>query len=301
MKFKVAAIQMTVVPENKEENIKKALALYDEAVGEGAKVVCFPEYFLTCPPHMEMGKERVRELAEPIPGPSIEKFREKARSTKTYCVAGSIIELASDGRLFNTSTLIGPSGEIIGKFSKVHPENAPAKHEPGCGIEPGSEYPVFETELGRFAIMIDMDGTCPEVGRIYGLKGADIIFWPINWSAKFIPGIETYSKCASLSSHAYVVFANPIGWRKKAPLHSWAFVGGTGVDLMYGGGTGVALGVYLIARVPNFSEGVALATVDIAKVAEARKNDSTIYPYWRRPETYSILVDPASSRPYGTN
>lgn len=31
MKFKVAAIQMTVVPENKEENIKKALALYDEA------------------------------------------------------------------------------------------------------------------------------------------------------------------------------------------------------------------------------------------------------------------------------
>lgn len=301
MKFKVASIQMTVEPEKKEVNLEKALSLYDEAVSEGAKVVCFPEYFLNFPPRKDMTKERFRELAEPIPGPSIDKISQKAKETQTYCVAGSIVEMGQDGKLYNTATLIGPKGEIIGKYSKVHPENAPAKYGPGLGITPGpGDYPIFETELGKFAMMIDMDGTCPEVARIYGLKGADVIFWPIAWSAKFIHGIEIYARSNSMNSHAYVVYANPIGWRKQVPLHSWAFAGQSGVDLMYGGGSGTAFGVNLIATVPIFSEGFSLAVIDTDKVAISRKNDYEIYPYWRRPETYSKLVEPSTNRPLVT-
>lgn len=301
MKFKVASVQMTVVPEEKEVNIKKALQLYDEAVKEGAKVICYPEYFLTCPPHSEMTKEYVRELAETIPGPSIDRFREKAKATGTYCVAGSIIEKAPDGKLYNTSTLIGPKGEIVGKFSKVHPENAPAKHEPGVGISPGKDLPVFETELGKFAIMIDMDVSCPEMARIYGLKGADVIFAPIDWSAKFITAIEIFSRASAMYSLAYVAFCNPIGWRPSIPVHGWAFAGGSHVDLPYGGGTGVAFGTNIIARVNNFAEGVAVVTVDTDKVKAARENDASIYPFWRRPDLYGTLVDPKSNQPNGTN
>ena len=182
MKFKAASIQMTIVPEDKETDIKTALRLYDEAVEKGAKVVCFPEYFLTFPPHSEQGKEKVQSMSDTIPGPSIDKFREKARMTKTYCVAGSIIEKEEDDKLYNTSALIGPDGEIIGKYSKTHPENAPAKFGPDSGILPGKgDFPIFETELGRFAIMIDMDATCPEVARTYGIdthacKGVGIYF-----------------------------------------------------------------------------------------------------------------------------
>jgi beta-ureidopropionase len=301
MRFKVASIQMTVVPEEKEVNIKTALGLYDKAVEDGAKVVCFPEYFLTFPPHSDQGKDKVRSMSEIIPGPSIDQFREKARMTKTYCVAGSIIEKAEDDKLYNTSTLIGPDGEIIGKYSKTHPEDAPAKFGPSSGIQPGKgDFPVFETDLGRFSIMLDMDATCPEVARIYGLKGADVIFSPICWSAKFITGIEIYSRVNAMCSHAYVVFANPIGWRKQIPLHSWAFVGQTHVDLSYGGGTGVSYGPYIISRVPNFSEDFVLATVDTDNVKKARENDATIYPYWRRPETYGTLTDPKTNKPYGT-
>lgn len=301
MKYRVASIQMTIVPENKEANIQKAMELYDRAIEEGAKVVCFPEYFLTFPPHGEMTNEYVRSLAESIPGPSINRLREKAKATGTHCVAGSIIEKAPDGKLFNTSTLIGSKGEIIGKFSKVHPENAPAKHEPGRGIYPGKELPVFETELGKFAIMIDMDLSCPEMARIYGLKGADIIFAPVCWSAKFIPAIEVYSRASSMYSLAYVVFANPIGWRKQIPLHAWAFAGAEHVDLPYGGCTGVAFGVNIISRVNNFAEGVAAVTVDTDKVKTARENDASIYPFWRRPDLYSTLVDPKTNQPAGTS
>ncbi|MDD2212802.1 MAG: carbon-nitrogen hydrolase family protein, partial [Clostridia bacterium] len=303
MKYRVAAVQMNVVPVDKEANIKKALEFYDQAVQEGAKVVCFPEYFLTFPPHAAMTPEYVRDLAEPIPGPSIDRFREKAKATKTYCVAGSIIELCEDGKLRNTSTLIGPDGEVIGKYSKAHPENAPAKYGPASGIYPGKELPIFETELGRFAIMLDMDASCPEIARTYGLKGADIIFSPISWSAKFINVIETFSRANSMYSLAYVVFANPVGWRKGIPLHGWAFAAGETptVDLMYGGGSGVASGVNLISRVNNFAEGIAVVTVDTETPKKNRENDATIYPFWRRPDLYGTLCDSTTNRPYGTN
>ena len=221
MEYRVAAIQMTMVAEDKKTNIKKALEMYDKAVKDGAKVVCFPEYFLTAPPQAKMTNEYVREMAETIPGPSIDVFRKKAKETKTYCVAGTIIELCADGKLRNTSALIGPDGEIIGKYSKTHPENAPAKHEPNRGITPGSDLPIFETELGKFAIMIDMDLSDPEVPRIYGLKGADIIFTPICWSAKFVMPIDLLARAAAAYSHAYVVYSNPVGWRKGVPTHAW--------------------------------------------------------------------------------
>jgi len=296
MKYRIAAVQMDVVPEDKEVNIKEALRRYDEAVAEGAKVICFPEYFLTFPPHQKM-KDKIKDMAETIPGPSIDRFREKAKATKTYCVAGTIIEVREDGKYYNTSTLIGPDGEIIGKYSKVHPENAPAKHEPGCGINPGTEYPVFDTELGRFGIMIDMDLNNPEVPRIYGLKGVDVIFTPICWSGKFVFGIKTLAEASSGYSHAYMVFANPVGWRKGIPLHSWAFVDQSEVDLVYGGGTGIAFDETM-AWVPSFSSGIAVATIDTDNVKKARDNDTTIYPYWRQPQTYGLLVDPKSNQPY---
>jgi predicted amidohydrolase len=297
MKYKVAAIQMNITPGDKEGNEQRAMELLDEAASDGVKAVCFPEYFLTGPPHQEQSIEEIRAFAEPIPGPTVNKVAEKAGKHSLYIVAGSIIEL-KDEKLFNTSVLIDPKGEIVGRFQKAHPENAPAKHEPGCGILPGTdEYPVFDTEMGKIGIMIDMDGTCLEVPRILGLKGAQIIFWPINWSAKFVKGIDVLAKAASMYSHAYVVCANPVGWRQKVPLHTWAFMGATHVDLMYGGGSGIVFGVKYLAGVSDFSEGIAIASIDPENSIQVRRNDAEIYPHWRRPETYKALVDPKYSSP----
>lgn len=297
MKYKIAAIQMSVIPGEKEENEKKAMQFLDEAASAGVKAACLPEYFLQGPPHKDQTMEEVRAFAEAIPGPTISRFCEKAAKLGMFVVVGSIIELKDD-QLYNTSVLIDSHGEIVGSYQKAHPEDAPAKHEPGRGILPGTdEYPVFDTEIGKIGIMIDMDGTAPEVPRILGLKGAQVIFWPINWSAKFVKAINVLAMAASMYSFAYVVCANPIGWRKKIPLHDWAFMGASHVDLMYGGGTGIYLDANFLGSVADFSEGIAIASVDMEKCIQARKNDEEIYPYWRRPETYKALVDPKYTTP----
>lgn len=307
MKYKVAAIQMTIVQEDKETNIKKALEMYDEAVANGAKVIVFPEYFLTFPVHVGQTQEFVNDvLAETIPGPMTDKIAAKCVETNTYCVAGSMVEKCADGKLRNTCAIIGPDGKIIGKYSKVHPENAPAKHEPGRQIWPGMELPIFDTPLGKWAVMIDMDLSCPEMARSYGVRGADVIFAPVCWSAKFNPVIETFTKASALYSLAYVVSANPVGWRRQIPVHAWAFAAksqneANHTDLPYGGASCIALGVNVIGRGVNFVESIAYATIDSEGPQKSRDNDASIYPFWRRPDLYGALVDPKTNQPYGTH
>lgn len=307
MKYKVACIQMTVVQEDKERNLKHAMEMYDEAVEAGAKVIVFPEYFLTFPPHMGQTQEFKEEvLAETIPGPATDVIAKKCMETDTYCVAGSMIEKCEDGKLRNTCAIIGPDGKIIGKYSKTHPENAPAKFEPGSKIWPGMELPIFDTPLGKWAVAIDMDASIPELARSYGVRGADVIFMPICWSAKFVPVIETFTKASALYSLAYVCSANPVGWRRHIPVHAWAFAANSQeeanhTDLPYGGGSCIACGNNLIGKAVNFVESIAYALIDSEGPANSRANDASIYPFWRRPDLYGALVDPSTNQPYGTN
>ena len=52
--------------------------------------------------------------------------------------------------VYNVAVLIGPSGEIIGKYRKV----CLPRTEVEMGITPGTEFPVFETRFGKVGMMI---------------------------------------------------------------------------------------------------------------------------------------------------
>ncbi len=111
--------------------------------------------------------------AETIPGPSTEYFGELAKKLGLYIVAGLIER--EQHQLFNVAVLIGPDGGIAGKYRKVCLPDG----EFDKGMSPGSDYPVFETRLGRVGMMICYDGFFPEVARGLSARGAEIIAWPV--------------------------------------------------------------------------------------------------------------------------
>ncbi|MCL4177428.1 MAG: carbon-nitrogen hydrolase family protein [Verrucomicrobia bacterium] len=113
------------------------------------------------------------ECAESIPGPSTEYFGGLAKRHELYLVAGLVER--DRHQLFNVAVLIGPDGEVIGKYRKVCLPDG----EFDAGLSPGSEYPVFETRLGRIGMMICYDGFFPEVARELSNRGAEIIAWPV--------------------------------------------------------------------------------------------------------------------------
>jgi len=47
-----------------------------------------------------------------------------------------------------------------------------------CGLTPGDEHPVFDTDIGKIGIIICYDSWYPETSRILALKGAELILFP---------------------------------------------------------------------------------------------------------------------------
>jgi len=279
---KVVAIQMEVTSD-KQVNLEKAKTLLKKAANAGAQIAVLPEYFLVDCPEAGMTKEFIEKIAEPIPGPATDYMATVAKETGMYICAGSFVAKGEDGKLRNTSTFISPKGDIVGTFSKVHPEDAAPKYEVSLGIEPGDEFPVFETEFGKVGILIDMDATVPEASRILYIKEAEIILLPMNWSARWLKVIEILPEAHASMNKLYFVVANRVGIR-SCPHGTFVYNGGSKICNPEG---------FVCGRGDDFFEGYAIAEVHKELINAWR---GTIiprdYPYRRRPEVYGAIVQP---------
>ena len=150
------------------DSCRQFAPLLAEAALQKANLVVLPET-LTCTGN---GLSYLA-AAEPIPGPSTEYFSQLARTNDLHIVAGLV---ERDGHLiYNTSVLVGPDGKLIGKYRKVTLPRA----EIEAGVTPGTDYPVFDTKLGKVAMMICYDGFFPEPARQLSARGAEIIAFPV--------------------------------------------------------------------------------------------------------------------------
>jgi predicted amidohydrolase len=166
-KVKVGTVYLRPRNSTPEKNLKLWCEQIDAAGKLGLDIVCLGEAILS------VGTSAtIEDRAQPIPGPVSEVLAEAAKRNKIWVVAG-LTEL--DGEIvYNTAVLLNRSGEIVGKYRKVHLPREEWKQ----GIRPGQEYPVFETEFGKVAIQICYDWFFPEAAEIFALHGAEIIFAP---------------------------------------------------------------------------------------------------------------------------
>jgi predicted amidohydrolase len=111
--------------------------------------------------------------AEPLPGPAERTFQDMAARHKLWLVSGSLIEIA-DGKLYNTASVIDPSGKVIGRYRKMFPF---LPYE--TGIECGDSFFVFDVpDVGRFGVSICYDMWFPETSRQLAAMGAEVILHP---------------------------------------------------------------------------------------------------------------------------
>lgn len=139
------------------------------------------------------GIPRRASAAEPVPGPTTQRLGEMARKYGLYIVAG--MPEREGHLLYNTAALIGPDGNLVGKYRKMVVTSGEARG----GTTPGSGYPVFETRLGKIGIMICYDLFFPEVSRELANRGAEIIAVPIYG------GDDTLAKVRALDNRVFLV------------------------------------------------------------------------------------------------
>jgi len=281
MKYKVAAIQIET-GSCKEENVKKALHQLDLAAQERVKLACLHEYFNAECPESGRSVEEIKGMAETISGSTIDSLAKKAKEHQIYIVAGSILEIDQD-KLYNTSVFINPTGQIVGTYRKTHPENATAKNEVSKGITPGEEYPVFDTDIGKIGIMIDVDGSIPGVVEVLTMKEVEVICWPMNWSARWVNSVEYLPSTWGMVGRCHIILANRVGRRSEGSQFS---------HLSYHGSSRITDPEgNVIAKARNFFEGMAVATID-TDFTKLWRNEiiPSDYPLRRRPETYEFIA-----------
>ena len=185
---KVAAIQLKPDLSSSEGTINRALRFIEEAANLGAEVVCFPEHWLA------NSIVTIDKL--------IAKLSHSAQEYDMYIISGANYE-KMDGKIFVSSQVIDPSGEIIAKQKKVHLFKEERKI-----ASPGRHYCVFKIKDFRAGIIICYDAVFPEVARILALKGADILFIPSRIRKEGIEPWHLYLKARSLENRVAVVGVN---------------------------------------------------------------------------------------------
>lgn len=290
-KIKIGAVQIEC-KRDKEDNLKRALSIVQLAGEKGIQALTLPDYWYTGLPQKGMNTNDLRALATTFPGSVTDGFSSLAKKYGMHIFLGTLLEV-DRGDVYCASPLIGPNGSIIGKVRKFHPENASVKAEIDCGVTPANDdYQVFQTEIGNLSAMLDMDAVAIEVPRILGLKNADVIFWPVSWMDILQGAIHLYGQIAAVSSACIVVIANLAG-----PVDTCMG------PLMCEGGSGVMainlhdfsslkqFSVDYIVRAHNYQEDLVYATVDLEWVKQRQQYISDTYPFWRRPETYKLILD----------
>ncbi|UWG98417.1 amidohydrolase [Dehalobacter sp. DCM] len=149
-----------------QANLAKIICLAEEAAGNGVDILCFPEMSL----HGYSTREAVK-LAEPISGDNVRKISECAVRLGMTLLVGMAEETGS-GKPYLTHIVAFASGEI-GAYRKTHLGRSESNY-----FTPGQEFPVFQSHGTNFGIGICWDWHFPEVGTIYSLKGAEVLFAP---------------------------------------------------------------------------------------------------------------------------
>ena len=272
MKYKIAVSQFKAL-KNRDENIKKAEIFIKEAKSKNADLIVFPEMSFDIFFPKFRADRKYFDIAEPIPGPMVENFKEIAGNIG-ISVVFNMFEEVKHGEYYDCSPVIDKKGEYLGKSRMMHIAELPNYNEKYYYWEGDSDYPVFDMGGFRIGIAICYDRHFPEHMRILTLKGADLILVPTATSLTELKNIwETEMQAASVGNQVYIAVSNRVGREEDLRFFGKSFVTNPFGDV--------------IAMASEDKEEVLIFDLDIDLIKEARQ----ILPFLRdrRPETYQYL------------
>jgi predicted amidohydrolase len=168
MKFKIAVVQFEINQFSPEKNLKKAEEFIKKASSSKARIIVFPEAFIT-------GSSKETKESINSEDKYIKHFQHLAKKYKIDIVPGSIIGQDKSG-LHNMTYYIDSNGKIKSKYKKVnlwHPEKK--------RFIPGHKVSVVNTKFGKIGLIICWDLAFPEIFRKMEKKGVNIVICPSFW------------------------------------------------------------------------------------------------------------------------
>jgi predicted amidohydrolase len=170
--LRLAMAQMRVDPGQPEANLRNAVERIEQAAMARCDLVVLPECL-----DLGWGATQARHMAQPIPGPHVQRLADAAREHGIFVAAGLVERQGA--QLFNAAVLLDDSGQQCLLHRKIHELGVV-----GGLYALGDRLGVAHTRLGVIGLAICAD-LAPEslaVGHVLARMGAQIIVAPSAWA-----------------------------------------------------------------------------------------------------------------------
>lgn len=259
--------------------------LVAEAAARGAALVCLPE--LTLSPYFPITTDPAGfDWAEPTFGGDTDRAMAELARQHNISLISSIVERSTDEytgqqRFYDTAVLHQRDGKIAGITRKIHIPSGAGYHE-DYFFERGDSYPIHTVDGLAVAAPTCYDQWFPELARIYGLSGAEFVFYPTAIGAEpTAPLIDTQDawqtvmRAHAIANGLFVAAANRVGVEQGQQFYGGSFI----CDPMG----------RLLAEAGRDSTEVITATLDPEVFTQWRQ----LFPLLRQrvPSAYARLVE----------
>lgn len=251
MMLTIGLAQLRVTSFDKQLNLNRALATIDTCKEKGIDYVLFPELFLTG----YFIQSQIEELAESVNGESIHRIQQKVKEAGVGVIIG--FAEADQNRFYNSAVFIERDGSIKGVYRKVHLFDQEQEF-----FIPGEEFPVFETALGKMAVMMTFDVEYPEMARIYAVNGAELILVLNAHHVPYEPHQELFLRTRALENQLFVAATNTVGLQEST--------------LFFGESAVISPEGNYLAKGGN-DEELIVASFDLSEVYRAREEQPMKY------------------------
>lgn len=297
--IKIAAAQLSPVYLNKIETTEKACSAIKEAAENGAKLIAFPEVFLSGYPDWiwlipnSKGKElndlylKLVENAVSVPDETTRKLCEAAGNSKINVVIGmhERNSESSGSSLFNSLLFINDKGEIIGKHRKLIPTGG---ERLVWAQGDGTTLNTYDTSVGKIGGLICWENYMPLARVAMYEKGIQILASPTwdkspNWlqSMQHIAregGVFVISVCSALRMGD---IPDELEFKNLYPDgRDWINVGNSCI---------IAPNGKIIAGPVEAEEKIIYADIDLNEIITAKRMFDVVGHY-SRPDVFDFKV-----------
>lgn len=256
------------VTANKQENLEKACEQVREAAQKGAEFVCLQELFAS-PYFCQTEDPDAFEWAESVDGPTITRLSQVAREV-SVSVLVPFFERRAPGLFHNSSVILGPEGQRLGLYRKMHIPDDPQFMEKYYFTPGDLGFQAVQTPVGKVGPLICWDQWYPEAARLTALRGAQMLLYPtaIGWlpsekeaeGAAQLSAWQTIQRAHAIANGVFVIVTNRVG-REGDP--------DTGIE--FWGHSFVADPLGRVLYEAGEEEEVAVVELDLSLLEETRK------------------------------
>jgi len=298
--MKVAAAQLGPIARNesREAVVKRLIELMREAADWGVDVVVYPELALTTffPRWAIEDEDEIDAWFESeMPNSATRPLFEEAKRLGIGFHLG-YAELAwQDGvkHRFNTAIIVDKTGEIVGKFRKIH---IPGHHEvldrPGQHLEKkyfevgDLGFPVYRAFGALCGMAICNDRRWPETWRVMGLQGVEMVFCGYNTPVGLgdtydLDALQLFHNQLSFQAGCYQNATWAVGVAKAGCEEGFNMIGQSMI---------VAPSGEVVAMCNTIEDELIVHKCDLGRSADY-KRDIFNFAYHRRPEHYGLIVE----------